>query len=347
MKMRRTTRSLMVVIVGLAAVAAAESPSMHEAAMLIFKPLPSQYDSTENPVTPAKVELGRHLFFDRRLSKSQTLSCASCHDLQRFGVDGLPTSPGHKGQLGKRNSPSVYNAGTHVALFWDGRAKNYEEQAKGPILNPVEMAMPDAASVEKVVRSIPGYAPLFAKAFPDAKEPITFDTIALAIAAFERTLVTPSRFDAYLKGNEKALTEEERQGLLTFMSLGCMVCHKGDGVGAGMYQALGFAAKVPPEFMADTGRFQVTAREEDRNRFRVPSLRNVEKTAPYLHDGSLKTLDETVLFMGRYQLGKDLTKEEVASVITFLKSLTGTLPKNITAPEPLPSGKDTPKPDPT
>lgn len=331
----------------LATTASAESPSMHEAAQMIFKPLPSQYDSAENPITAAKVELGRLLFFDRRLSKSQTLSCATCHDLQRFGVDGLPVSPGHKGQLGKRNAQSVYNAGNHVALFWDGRAKNLEEQAKGPLLNPAEMAMPDAAAVEKVVRSIPGYAPLFTRAFPGATEPISFDTITQAIAAFERTLVTPSRFDEYLKGKETALTEAERQGLLTFMSLGCMVCHKGEGVGAGMYQALGFAVKVPVEFMADQGRFEVTKRDDDKNRFRVPSLRNIEKTGPYLHDGSLKTLDETVLFMGRYQLGKDLTKEELVSVITFLKSLTGTVPKNVSAPEPLPSGKDTPKPDPT
>ncbi|MBL8920806.1 MAG: cytochrome-c peroxidase [Myxococcaceae bacterium] len=343
----RISRRIAVAVVGLAGASFAESPSMHEAAMMIFKPLPAKYESPENPVTQAKVELGRLLFFERRLSKGQTLSCATCHDLQRFGVDGLPKSPGHKGQLGRRNSPSAYNAGAHVGLFWDGRAASLEEQAKGPILNPVEMAMPDAAAVEKVIRSIPGYSPLFAKAFPDAKEPITFETITLAIAAFERTLVTPSRFDAYLKGNEKALSEEERQGLLTFMSLGCMVCHKGEGVGGGMYQALGFAAKVPPEFMADPGRFEVTKREDDRNRFRVPSLRNVEKTAPYLHDGSLKTLDEVVRFMGRYQLGKDLTPEEVSSVITFLKALTGELPKNVTAPDPLPSGKDTPKPDPT
>lgn len=341
------SRHLWTLLIALASTAGAESPSMHEAAQMIFKPLPVQYDSAENPVTAAKVELGRLLFFDRRLSKSQTLACATCHDLQRFGVDGLPVSPGHKGQLGKRNSQSVYNAGNHVALFWDGRARSLEEQAKGPLLNPLEMAMPDAAAVEKVVRSIPGYAPLFAKAFPGSADPITFDTITQAIAAFERTLVTPSRFDEYLKGKEAALTEAERQGLLTFMSLGCMVCHKGEGVGAGMYQALGFAVKVPPEFMADQGRFEVTKRDEDKNRFRVPSLRNIEKTGPYLHDGSLKTLEETVLFMGRYQLGKDLTKEELASVITFLKSLTGTPPKNVSAPEPLPSGKDTPKADPT
>lgn len=324
--------------------ARAESPSMHEAAMIVFKPLPTQYDSPENPVTPAKVELGKYLFFDKRLSKSQALSCASCHDLARFGVDGLPTSSGHKGQLGRRNSQSVYNTGSHIALFWDGRAKSIEEQAKGPLLNPLEMAMPDGAAVEKVVRSIPGYAPMFTRAFPDAKEPITFDTITLAIAAFERTLVTPSKFDTYLRGTEKALSEEERQGLLTFMSLGCMVCHKGEGIGGGMFQALGFAVRVPPEFMADLGRYEATKKDEDKNRFRVPSLRNIEKTAPYLHDGSLKTLEETVVFMGKYQLGKDVTKEEQTSIVTFLKSLTGQLPK-IVAPAPLPSGKDTPKPD--
>lgn len=340
------SRVAVATVVALALHAHAESPSMHEAAMIVFKPLPTQYDSAENPVTPAKVELGRYLFFDKRLSKSQAVACASCHDLARFGVDGLPTSPGHKGQLGRRNSQSVYNTGSHIALFWDGRAKSIEEQAKGPLLNPIEMAMPDGAAVERVVRSIPGYGPMFTKAFPDAKEPITFDTITQAIAAFERTLVTPSKFDTYVRGTEKALSEEERQGLLTFMSLGCMVCHKGEGIGGGMYQALGFAVRVPSEFMVDLGRYEATKKEEDKNRFRVPSLRNIEKTAPYLHDGSLKTLEETVVFMGKYQLGKDVTKEEQASIVTFLKSLTGQLPK-IVAPEPLPSGKDTPKPDPT
>lgn len=340
--MNRLTHLALAVLV-VATRALAESPSMHEAAMIVFKPLPAQYDVADNPTTPAKVELGRYLFFDKRLSKSQALSCASCHELSRYGVDGLPKSPGHKGQRGRRNAQSVFNTGSHVGLFWDGRAASLEAQARGPLLDPGEMAMVDEAAVVAVVRSIPGYAPLFSKAFPDAKEPISFDTITKAIAAFERTLVTPSPFDTYLRGNEKALSEEERQGLLTFMSLGCMVCHKGEGIGGGMYQALGFAVRVPPEFMADVGRFEVTKKDEDRNRFRVPSLRNVEKTAPYLHDGSLPTLEETIVFMGKYQLGKDVTNEEVASIVRFLKALTGQLP-NVRPPEPLPSGKDTPKP---
>lgn len=323
----------------------AHAQTLHEAAKIVFQPLPAQYESAANPTTAARVELGRYLFFDRRLSKNQDRACASCHDLKRWGVDGLPTSPGHRGQLGRRNSQSVYNTGNHVGLFWDGRAATLEEQAKGPLLSPLEMAMPSAGAVEKVVKSIPGYGPLFRQAFPEQKDAITLDTITRALAAFERTLVTPSRFDAWLRGDTKALSERETKGLHTFMSLGCMVCHKGEGVGGGMYQELGFAVQVPREYLEDLGRFEVTKQEDDQHRFRVPSLRNIEKTGPYLHNGAMKTLEETVTFMARYQLGKEVSAEEVASIITFLQSLTGALPAEVGAPEPLPSGPDTPGPD--
>lgn len=313
---------------------------------MIFAPLPARYESKDNPSSPAKLELGQRLFFEKRLSKSQELSCASCHDLARYGVDNLPTSPGHKGQLGRRNTQTVFNAGDHVALFWDGRARTLEEQARGPLLNPLEMAMPNAAAVEQVLRSIPGYGPLFARAFPDEKEPVTLDNVARALATFERTLVTPSRFDAYLKGDAKALDAKEELGLRHFMALGCMVCHRGEGVGGGMFQQIGFAEKVPAEFVVDLGRYEVTHHDDDRSRFRVPSLRNIEKTGPYLHTGSMKSLDEVVRFMGKYQLGKDLEPEEVAELLAFLKTLTGTLPK-VTPLEPFPSGAETPKPDKT
>lgn len=341
-------RKLMFSLVVMASVGWAQTrPSLEERARLTFKPLPKQFDSDENPMSPAKVELGRQLFFETRLSKSQTVSCNSCHDLARYGVDGEPTSLGHKKQRGGRNSPTVYNAGHHIAQFWDGRAKTLEEQAKGPVLNPLEMAMPDEAMVLKVLTSIPGYAPMFAKAFPQDKEPVTFDNVAKAIGAFERTLVTPSRFDKYLAGDAAALTASEKKGLQTFMDLGCITCHTGEGVGGSMYQRLGFA--VPIENLKDQGRFEATKAEADRYFFRVPSLRNVEKTAPYLHDGSIKKLDEMVAFMAKYQLNKELRPDELSSVVTFLKSLTGELPtkKSISPPKLLPSGPQTPKPDAT
>jgi cytochrome c peroxidase len=214
------------------------------------------------------------------------------------------------------------------------------------VLNPVEMAMPDAATVEKVIKSIPGYEPLFKQAFPGEKDPITYDNIAKAIGAFERTLVVPSRFDKFLGGDEKALTDAEKKGLETYLAAGCTACHLGEGLGGGMYQKLGLVKPVPG--LKDEGRAKISKSEADKFFFKVPTLRNVEKTGPYLHDGSKKTLEETIAFMGEYQLGKQLKKEEVDGIATFLKSLTGELPKDLVAePKALPSGKATPKPDPS
>ncbi len=327
-----------------AGLVAAESPSLHEAAMIVFKPLPERFDSPEAPLPGPRVDLGKLLFFERRLSKSHELSCASCHELGKFGVDGQRTSAAPRKAKTRRNAQTVFNSGNHVGFYWDGRASTLEEQAKLALTDPLELGG-EAARLVKVLRAIPDYQGLFAKAFPDDKDPISLDNAARALAAFERTLVTPSRFDAYLKGKEAALTEQERHGLMTFMSLGCMVCHKGEGVGGGMYQSLGFAVSVPPEFLVDQGRFEITKKEDDRHRFRVPSLRNVEKTGPYLHDGSLATLDETVRFMAKYQLGKDMTAEEVGAVVAFLKTLTGELPQ-LKAPAAPVAGKDLPAPEP-
>ena len=333
-------------VFAVAAVAFGAEPSLEDRARAIFKPLPKQYDAKENPITPAKVELGKMLFFDKRLSKNHDVSCDSCHDLANFGVDGNPTSTGHRGQKGGRNSPTVYDAGNHIAQFWDGRAPTLEEQAKGPVLNPVEMAMPDKAAVEKVLRSIPDYAKAFKQAFPGDKDAVSFDNMALAIGAFERTLVTPSRFDAYLQGDAHALTQPEKDGLKAFMDAGCIMCHSGEGLGGGMYQKFGLA--VPVLDLKDTGRFEVTKQESDRFVFRVPGLRNTAKTGPYLHDGSVATLEDVVSVMATHQLNKNLGKAEVASIVTFLKSLTGELPKkSIAAPKLPASGKDTPKPDPS
>jgi cytochrome c peroxidase len=337
-------RALPLALVATASLAA--EPSLEERARLAFKPLPARLDSQENPVTKEKVALGQLLYFDKRLSKNQDVSCNSCHDVRKFGVDGAPTSFGHRKQRGDRNSPTVYNAGAHLAQFWDGRAATLEEQAKGPILNPVEMAMKDAASVEAVVASVPGYVALFKKAFPGEEKPITYDNLAKAIGAYERTLVTPSKFDKYLAGATAALSTAEKAGLQLYLEVGCATCHNGAALGGGMYQKLGVVTAYPD--LKDEGRVTVTKKDGDRFFFKVPGLRNIEKTGPYLHDGSVKTLEEAVTLMGRYQLGKELDQAQVASLVTFLKALTGELPKAaLVEPRMLPSGKTTPKPDPS
>ncbi len=313
-----------------------------------FKTLPASFDNPANPITEEKVTLGRMLFYDTRLSKNHDVSCNSCHALDNYGVDSHKHSTGHKAQEGGRNSPTVYNAGGHVAQFWDGRAADLEAQAKGPILNPIEMAMPNEKKVVAVLKSIPGYGDAFGKAFPSEgkgkKDPITYDNMAKAIGAFERRLVTPSRFDKFLAGDKAALTDQEKEGLNTFASLGCTTCHNGPAIGGSSYQKLGL---VKPVDIKDVGRFAITKDEADRMKFRVPSLRNIDKTAPYLHDGSKTELGEMVRFMADHQLGKEVTDKQVDAVIAFLKALTGDLPKDyIARPELPPNGPKTPKPDP-
>lgn len=335
---------------GLALAGAAASPSaarddagaLRERARLLFGTLPKVAESAANPATPARVELGRVLYHEPRLSKSQQISCNSCHMLDRYGVDGEPTSPGHRGQRGDRNSPTVYNAALHVAQFWDGRARDVEEQAKGPVTNPVEMAMPAPADVDAVLRSIPGYAPLFEAAFPGVADPVGFDNAALAVAAFERTLITPAPFDDFLAGDDAALGAQQRRGLATFLDVGCTTCHVGPTVGGGMFQKLGV---VQPYETKDPGRFAVTKNEADRGLFKVPSLRNVAKTGPWFHDGSVATLEDAVTRMARHQLGRELTAEQRSDLVAFLGSLTAPLRPEWTATPELPaSGPATPGP---
>jgi cytochrome c peroxidase len=311
-----------------------------------FSSLPAQFDSQLNPASESKVALGRMLFYDKRLSKNHDVSCNSCHDLAKFGVDGRRFSTGHKKQLGGRNSPTVYNAGGHIAQFWDGRAETLEDQAKGPVTNPVEMAMPNPERVVETLKSIPQYVELFQKAFPNEKDPVTFDNAAKAIGVFERGLVTPSRFDKFVKGDTKALTAKEKDGLKTFVETGCTTCHNGAAVGGSSFQRLGLVEPYPDQ--EDLGRFGITQDEADKMKFRVPSLRNVEKTGPYFHTGKLTKLDEVVKTMARHQLGKNLTNQEVGSIVAFLKSLTGEIPTAyIKAPALPPSTATTPKPDPS
>jgi len=289
----------------------------------VFAPLPDTAATAEHPTSPERVALGRSLYLDTRLSKNNKMSCNSCHKLDTFGVDNEPTSPGHEGKRGGRNSPSSFNAALHVAQFWDGRAKDVEAQALGPILNPVEMGMASEKQVVERLKADPKTVEAFKKAFPGEADPVTYANVGNAIGAFERTLITPSRFDAYLKGDENALSVEEKAGGKLFVETGCTACHMGATMGGQMYQKLGLVKEYDTK---DLGRFEVTKNEADKKFFKVPSLRNVAKTGPYFHDGSIKTLEQAVSIMAEYQLGKQLSNEQVASIVTFLGSLTGTPP---------------------
>jgi cytochrome c peroxidase len=310
-----------------------DKPALRERARGTFGAIARFDPGSGTEAEQARRDLGRMLYYDGRLSVNDQISCNSCHDLARFGVDGEPTSPGHAGERGGRNSPTSLNAFGHIAQFWDGRAKDVEEQAKGPVLNPVEMGMADEATVVAKIKAIDGYGPLFAKAFPDADDPITYDNIAGAIGAFERGLSTPGRFDAWLNGDDKTLTDAELQGLQTFLDTGCIACHQGPLLGGMMYQKLGL---VRPYETTDIGRAEVTGNDVEKFFFKVPSLRNVAETGPYFHDGSVKTLPEAVKLMAAHQLGRDLDEATIAGITTFLAALTGEVDASYTAKPELP-----------
>jgi len=309
-----------------------------------FKPLPEVAEPKAYTMSAELVDLGRMLFYETRMSISQEIACNSCHLLDNFGVDGLQFSLGHEGVPVGRNSPTVYNAALHIAQFWDGRAEDVEAQAKGPILAAGEMGMPNPEYVEQVLQSIPGYEPLFEAAFPDASGTlINYDNVAIAIGAFERGLMTPGRWDEFLNGDDDALTAEEKAGLQMFVSTGCTACHNGAAMGGGMFAKLGTVKEYAD--VEDVGRQGVTGLDADLHSFKVPSLRNIAETAPYLHDGSFTDLIELTKFMAEYQLGKTLSDADAASIVTFLKALTGTVPTDYIALPELPeSGPETPGP---
>jgi cytochrome c peroxidase len=302
-----------------------------------FRALQAAPASTD-PAIIARVSLGTKLFFDPRLSSGGETSCHTCHSFERGGADPRPTSTsaGADGQMGTRNAPTVYNAAWHFAQFWDGREPDVEHQASDPILNPKEMAMSGRADVTAVLRSIPGYEAEFTAAFgPNA---VDFGHATVAIGAFERTLRTPSRWDAYLEGDRNVLTARELEGLKVFSDSGCIQCHTGELIGGSMFQKAGVQEPWPNQ--ADQGRFEVTHLEVDRMVFKVPSLRNVGLTAPYFHDGSVSRLSDAVRMMGKHQLGLDLTAGEIAAIVAWLDTLTGTQPA-ITEPELPESGPTT------
>ncbi len=318
-----------------------DAPKLSPAMLSMFKAKQAAAVEPE-----ALVNLGRQLYFDERLSKNHDVSCNSCHKLDAYGVDGEQFSSGHKGQKGGRNSPTVYDAADHVAQFWDGRAKDLAEQAKGPVLNPVEMAMPDEKRVVATLASMPEYVAQFKAAFPDEKEPVSFENMAKAIAAFERGLVTRSRFDKFVDGDTSALNEQEQRGFALFTGGGCIACHAGPNLGGAMFQTLGLVKPWPD--LKDNGRFDATKNDADKGSFKVPGLRNIAKTGPYFHDGSVADLKKAVALMGEYQLGRTFTDAELDDMVAFLESLTGELPTAHIAKPKLPaSTAKTPKPDPS
>ncbi len=329
------------------------SPAFAQADLLarakqLFKPIPEKPPALKgNAAAPAKVELGKMLYFDPRLSASHAISCNSCHDLGRGGADEQSTSIGHHWQHGGRNAPTVLNAVFNTAQFWDGRAKDLEEQAGGPMVNPIEMASPKTHVAEQL-KAIPGYDTAFAKAFPGEKDPATLANAQKAIAVFEATLITPNApFDKFLKGNANALTPVQKEGLALFMDKGCSSCHNGINVGGGMYAPFGVVEKPGAQLLppGDKGRFAVTKTPGDEFVFKVPTLRNIALTRPYFHTGKSWDLRQAVGVMGTSQLGTKLSDAEIGKITAFLQSLTGDQPK-ITYPILPPSVASTPRPAP-
>lgn len=310
-----------------------------------------QVSAANEPIQPIKpvkpenaelIELGKMLFFDPRLSKSGFISCNSCHNLSMGGTDNIKTSIGHKWQQGPINAPTVLNSSMNLAQFWDGRAQDLKEQAGGPIANPGEMASTHDVAV-KVVNSMPQYREQFKKAF--GSNGVDIDRVTTAIAAFEETLVTPgSRFDKWLEGDKQALTKEELDGYKLFKSSGCTKCHNGPAAGGNSFEKMGVHKPYETSNPA-IGRMDVTGKEEDRFVFKVPTLRNVELTYPYFHDGGAATLEEAVDIMGRIQVNREFNKEEIANIVAFLKTLTGKQP-DFKLPILPPSNNATPRPQP-
>jgi cytochrome c peroxidase len=309
-----------------------------EKAQNTFGTLPAVAESEKNPITNEKVALGKMLYFDNRLSKDNKQSCNTCHNVATYGVDNMPTSEGNDGDFGDRNSPTTFNAAFHIAQFWDGREPDVEAQAGGPILNPVEMAMHSEAEVVERLKAIEDYKNLFGAAFPQETDPITYDNLKKAIGAYERKLVTPSPFDEYLAGNNEALTSEQKKGLQTFLNSGCVTCHSGPLLGGTMYQKFGLMGGNYWEHTGseniDEGRFAVTQNEFDKYVFKVPSLRNIAKTYPYFHDGSVADLKKAVLIIGELQVPNEVTEEQAQEIVNFLETLTGQIPEELaSAPE--------------
>jgi cytochrome c peroxidase len=301
-----------------------------------FQPLPTL---PTDAGAGLRAELGRRLFYENRVSADGNVSCGHCHQADLAATDGLPKAIGVNGRENPRNAPSIFNVSLNFTQHWRGDRESLEEQAEKSPTGATSYGNPDFAVVVAKLKAIPGYADLFAKAFPNESDPINQKNWGAAIAAFERTLLTPSRFDAFLKGDAKALTPKEQEGLQKFISAGCVSCHNGPLLGGNSFQKFGVAEdywKSTGSPSPDKGRFDVTKNEADLYVFKVPQLRNVEKTAPYFHDGSVAELPKAVKIMGKVQLGQELKDEDVAAIVDFLGALTGPVPANFAPLPPLP-----------
>ena len=322
------------------AVAAAPDDDLMKKAKEVLGPLPASMPSEQNPITPEKVKLGKILFYESRISIDGTVSCAKCHPVSLYAVDGLRKAIGNNCKENPRNSPTIFNAASQISAHWIGNRTSVEDQARQSVTGPPAFGMPSNESAEKILKNMKEYVSLFKAAFPGEKDPVTIDNFAKAVGAFERTLMTPAPFDAFVKGDAKALTEKQKRGLKTFFETGCMACHFSPYVGGQMYQKFGVFetyGNYTKSATIDEGRYAVTKNQADKYVFKVPVLRNVAMTPPYFHDGSVDRLEEAVRIMGKIQLLKDLSKEEVADITVFFDSLTGQIPDDVMRVPLLPS----------
>lgn len=335
-----------VCLLTISTMAFASDTELRELSKNMFKPIPQSAPELEgNKATPEKLKLGHMLYFEPRLSSSQLISCQTCHNVGLAGGDLQETSTGHGWQKGPRNAPTTYNAVFNTAQFWDGRAEDLAEQSKGPVQASVEMNN-TPEKVIKTLNSIPEYVELFKKAYPDQKDPVTFDNMAKAIEIFEATLLTPNDgLDRFMAGDNDALSTKQKEGLELFINRGCVGCHDGVNLGGTGYFPFGVVEKPSADLLpeGDKGRFQVTNTEADEYVFRSPALRNVALTYPYFHTGKVWNLNHAVEIMSSSQLGMDLDKVEAAKITTFLESLTGEQPV-VKHPILPPSTSETPKP---
>lgn len=317
--------------------ASADKGKIDQAMLAVFMPLPAASTETD------KIALGKMLFFENRLSKAQDISCNTCHALDKFGVDGKKLSEGAKKQTQARNTPTVINASAQFKQGWDGRWKDIDEASTAPITDPKVMAMADEKAVVAVLSSMPEYVDAFKKAFP-ADAAITLANTGKALGAFQKALVVPTKWDKYLAGDKTAMSDDELKGLKAFLDVGCQTCHQGPDVGGSLMQKLGLVKPWPDT--ADQGAFEITKQETDKMMFKVAQLRGVDKTGPYLHDGSVPELDKVVTMMADHQLGKTLADDQVKSIVSFLKALTADPPADLIKAPTLPkSTAKTPKPD--
>lgn len=298
-----------------------------ETAKRFFGQMPAPAD----PNTPV-ARLGKKLYYEKKLSANGQMSCNTCHPIDTYGVDNLPVSPGHDGTPGTRNSPTTFNAWFHTTQFWDGRSPNLAEQAKLPVLNADEMGLKNGDQVVEILKNDPVYPGMFKAAFPDQENPITFDNFALAIAGFEETLATPAAFDDFMNGASAMLDSDQKEGLTLFMETGCIACHIGPGLGGNIMQRFGVVHGPYWDYtgskLRDKGKEEVTKNPADSLIFKSPSLRNIEKTGPYFHDGSVASLKEAVKIMAFTQLGRELTDAQADKMVGFFKTLTGRIPQH-------------------